>query len=796
MFLKFGSFEVDLRAGELRKNGTRLRLQEKPLRVLELLADCQGQTVSREELKKHLWPDDTFVDFETGLNTAVKKLRGALADDADNPRYIETIPRRGYRLLVSVEFVESPAPASENLETPGSSSPVTPAQDSPAALTSPATETRGTQPAKSRARSRFWIPVALVVAMLAGVAYWLTSGHAAFSFHARDSVLIADFENQTGDPRFDNALSTAFTVSIEQSRYANIFPRMRLDSVLNRMKKTPGERITSALGREICLRENVRGLVACSITRTGQEFALTAQLIDPQTGESVRSYTEHSYGEDHILDALDVLSKEVREGLGESLYQIHQAGKPLPQVTTPSLNALRQYADGSALWQHGKYREAVTLYKAAVDSDPDFAIAHAALGNAYYSYIFTAPRDGQKEYEKALSLSSRTTERERMLIEVQYALGRNHVDEAMPLLQAYLNRYPDDLRMRYNYGNVLREHDRLPQAVEQYQLVLQLASDFAPAYTNLATAFHGLNKLPEAIQAYEKAFQLEPQMLTSGNINREYGFTLVQNGEDQKAEKTFLDLLDDPDTRENGLRSLALLDLYHGKYRQAQERLQQSLEMLESQNSPLSLGRVELLLAIVAEGQGDTNRQKRALDAAWSQWKDVQLKVPFGAMVGDAYVRAGFIDQARKIEAQIAPLTDAKDAKQTGYLHLLQGEIALAAGQSDTAIELLKQAEKEYHTAMTIEALANGLQQTKNVDQAIAHYEELIHNPSSGYLGAESQQRWLQAHYVLASDYISRRQPQKAYKVLETLLRMWQGADADLPLLKLVKVRMIETFVN
>src|SRR5579863_4458794 len=107
--LKFGPYLVDLAAGELRKNGSRIRLQEKPLRVLALLAERQGDLITREELKKHLWPDDTFVEFEAGLNTAVSKLRDALSDNASKPRYIETIPRRGYRFLVPVTFIEAAA---------------------------------------------------------------------------------------------------------------------------------------------------------------------------------------------------------------------------------------------------------------------------------------------------------------------------------------------------------------------------------------------------------------------------------------------------------------------------------------------------------------------------------------------------------------------------------------------------------------------------------------------------------------------------------------------------------------
>jgi len=779
--LKFGPFLVDLAAGEVRKNGSRIRLQEKPLRVLVLLAERQGQLVTRTELKQHLWPADTFVDFETGLNTAVSKLRDALSDKADSPRYIETIPRRGYRFLAPVEFQgrRDPAPAQNKDQSP---------QPAPAA----ASETKHAAPeppaaaAKPPARTTIWISLAVAVAIIAGGLYWLTHGRPALSFHSRDSVLLADFENQTGDPRFDSALATAFTVSIEQSRYANVFPRMELDAVLKRMGRPQNERVTPTLGREICQRENVRALIASSITRTGQEYALTAQLIDPKTGDTVRAYTERSYGEDHILEALDVLSRDVREALGESLYQIHRTDKPLPQVTTKSLSALQQYADGERLWRLGKFQDATTLFKAAIASDPEFAMAHAALGGADYSYIYNAPDEGQAEYEKALSLISRSTTRERMIIETKYANDRGHVNDADQLFRLYLNSYPDDAPMRVNYANLLRKNGRQQEAIEQFKQVLQLAPDYASAYIGIATANNGLGNYPAALEAYAKAFEIEPNWLTAGNINREYGFALVANGEDQKAEQVFTELLAKPDMRENGLRSLAFLDLYHGRYSSAESRLEHSLEILKTQNSPLSVARVHLLLSIVAEGKGDTKTQHRHLDAAVVGLSKIQSKVVFGAMIGDACARAGFTDEAQQIAALITPLADPHSSEQMGYVHLLQGDIALAAGQNYKAIELLRQSDKENSTALSIEALAHVYQQAGQIDQAIATFQKMLRS-TGGSLSWEPQQRWLVARYTLASDYSSRGDKQKARDTLATLLTLWKNADPDLPTLVAAK---------
>ncbi len=779
--LKFGPFVADLAAGEVRKNGSRLRLQDKPLRVLALLAERQGEVVTREELQKRLWPGDTFVDFETGLNTAVSKLRDALSDSAEAPRYIETLPRRGYRFLMPVEFPNGHRPGaeiSERIQTQVATPPV-----APSARATPEPKVREAVSAKPGIRKPVWILLGGAVALLAFGAYWLTHGRAAFSFHSRDSVLIADFENQTGDPRFDTALTTAFSIGIEQSRYANIFPQLRRDSALERMGKPSNARITPSLGREICQRESIRGLIVSSITRTGQEYAVTAQLIDPQSGETVGSYTERANGEDHILDALDVLSRDIREALGESLYQIHQAGKPLPQVTTRSLTALQQYADGVALWRRGKFQDGGAMFKAAVASDPDFAMAHAALGGADYSYIYNQPEEGKKEYDKALSLTSRTTDRERMIIQARSTQDRHHLGDAEPLFLDYLSHYPDDTSMRFDYANLLRSDGREADAIEQYKEVTRVAPDFAHAYIGLATAYKTLNNFPAALQAYSSAFELDPHWLTRGNVNREYGFTLVSNGEDQKAEQLFTALLGQPQTRENGLRSLAFLDLYHGRYANAQGRLQQSLDLLRGQSSPLSEARVHLLLAIVAEGRGDAAEERRNLDEAMARLNEIQVKVVFGALLGDAYARAGFVNQAKKVAAVITPLADQSSAEQMGYLHLLEGEIASSAGQFDEGIELLKQSGKENSTALSTEALAHAYQRCGKIDEALASYEAMLRSDQRS-LGWEPQQRWLEARVTLASDYAARGEKEKARKTLEGLLNRWKQADPNLPILK------------
>ncbi|MGA8299008.1 MAG: winged helix-turn-helix domain-containing protein, partial [Terriglobales bacterium] len=558
---------------------------------LAILTDQPGKLVLREEIYRAVWGEDTHVDFEQSLNYCIRQIRAALRDDATDPKYLETIPKRGYRFLASVEIASGNGSySSTRIETPADEGSVIEALPRELSF----------HPGHGSRWKFLLMPAVTLVLLAVSAALWINHRRHALPLRASDTVLIADFENQTGDPRFDDALLTAFTVSIGQSRFVNVFPRSRLESVLKRMGRSGSERTTVPLAREICTRENIRGVIANTITRTGQQFELTAELIDPETGATVRSYKERSYGEDHILEALDSIASRVRADLGESLKEIQKADQPLPQVTTNSLTALKEYASASSLWTHTKYDDALTLYKAAIEIDPNFAMAHAALGRAYASYIYYQTDLARKEYETALALPSRLTERERLVIQTHEAIDLDHMDDADRLYRSYLATYPEDWSMLRDYASLLRRHGRRAEAIEQHKRILAIAPDDAHTWIEMVTAYSGLGNSAAAVQAYDHAFQIEPNWLVSGNINREYGMALVGNGEEQKAISVFSDLLEKPDRRSDGLSSLAMLDLLHGRYSGAQVRFQEALEVEENNHNSFGVARTHFFLAVVA----------------------------------------------------------------------------------------------------------------------------------------------------------------------------------------------------
>src|SRR5579863_2428913 len=534
-----------------------------------------------------------------------------------------------------------------------------------------------------RAHPRSVYVSAGIVAIAAATVWWLVGARPVLSFAPRDWLLITDFDNQTNDPLFDRSLLTALTVSLEQSPHANVVPRARIADTLHRMGKSGDEKITEDLARDISEREAIRAILSCSIVKVGQQYALTARLIDPRSGVAKRSYLEQAKDQDHVLDALGSIATRVRRDLGESMLATSKADRPLPVVTTRSLQALKFFADGGLLWSKGNWDGGRQAFESAIKADPEFAMAHAALGDAYYSHVFNAPSLGKEHMEKALQMEKRTTDRERLYIQTRYEQDLGHVEEARTRFDVYLKAYPDDAGMRFNYASLLRSNGQPQDALEQYKELVRIAPNNPTIYIDIATTYNGIGNYAEAIRNYEQAFTLDPSWKTNQNINHEYGMTLFRVGDEPKARETFELAFANPNLKPKGLRSLAWLDLYHGKYAAAKPRLQEALLSDENFKWSLSILREHNLLAIVADGQGDRPAQIRELDLAVPFLPTAGAQVRAGLWLGTQYVRAGSVAKAAEILEKVRPFTDAKNPESSSDFQVLEGEVELGHGNKD-----------------------------------------------------------------------------------------------------------------
>src|SRR6266446_4557987 len=252
--VRFGAFEADLSSGEVHKHGHKIKLQGQPFQVLVMLLGRPGKVIAREELREKLWPADTFVDFDTGLNSAIKKLRDALSDSVGEPRYIETLPRRGYRFIAQVENGDLPPSVAVHEKLA-----VVPLR----------------QTSKVWSRARLLI-VGSVVAVLivACLATWR-----AFSarpvLSGTDTILLASFVNKTGDPIFDNSLDKALEVKLTESPFLSLFPEPAVRETMRMMRHDPNERVTREMGIEICNRQGLKAVVVPEIAAFGSRYLIT-----------------------------------------------------------------------------------------------------------------------------------------------------------------------------------------------------------------------------------------------------------------------------------------------------------------------------------------------------------------------------------------------------------------------------------------------------------------------------------------------------------------------------------------
>src|ERR1700704_6592547 len=259
--LRFGVFEEDLRSGELRKQGVRIKLQEQPFHVLTILLQRPGEVVTREELRNQNWPADTFVDFDNSLNTAINKLREALGDSADNPRFIEMLPRRGYRFIAPVAGVDGNTSAT----TMGA---------------------RAVAPTSGR-KIAVAAAIAVLAAGTAGGLLW--RARQARRLTEKDTIVIGDFVNTTGDAVFDGTLREGLSVELEQSPFLSLVSEEGIRQTLRMMERPPNTRLTPEITREVCQRTSSAAAIDGSIALIGSRYNLILKAVNCVNGDFLAS---------------------------------------------------------------------------------------------------------------------------------------------------------------------------------------------------------------------------------------------------------------------------------------------------------------------------------------------------------------------------------------------------------------------------------------------------------------------------------------------------------------------------
>jgi DNA-binding winged helix-turn-helix (wHTH) protein/tetratricopeptide (TPR) repeat protein len=472
--VRFGAFELDVRSGELRAiepdAGEPVFLQEQPFRVLRLLIERFGEVATREDIRRVLWPDERNVDFNHSINVAIATLRRVLGDQATQAAYIETVARRGYRLI--------PVPA----WLPAASDPAISENgwglDKEPLYVQTRTATKAEiPPADARERrvsiqSWTWpiAVMALLAAATAGVWYWKL--RPAVRLAANDTVVLADISNQTSDPIFGDALNTALRVEFEQTPYFNLLASDKVRGTMKLLGYPDDRKVTPENAREVCLRSNSAAVIASSIVDAGNRFRIEVSGIECRTGKTFASFAKIAANRNEIVQAMGHLCEGLRRKMGEPPSSIARFSKPLDVATSGSLEALQLLTAAYRLHLE-RNKQAASYYQRAIDLDPKLALAYIGLG-AWYSN-FAENTEAAAAETKAFELRDRLTGPARFLAEtLYYSLVTGDLEKAYPVYLEWVQTFPLDVRGHINFSFCALNLGRLDRAVTEAREAVRL----------------------------------------------------------------------------------------------------------------------------------------------------------------------------------------------------------------------------------------------------------------------------------------------------------------------------------
>jgi DNA-binding winged helix-turn-helix (wHTH) protein/tetratricopeptide (TPR) repeat protein len=763
---RFGPFEADTLSGELLKQGKRIRLQEQPFRLLVILIEHAGEVVSKAEIQRQIWNENTFVDFDSSLRVAVAKLREALGDDAGNPHYIESIPKRGYRFLGQVAFPVNPP----DRESAG-----------PLPLVAVA-------PASKTTKSSRWILAGglLLLVLVADAAYVFVLKPKKV-IGERDMVVLADFENKTGDAVFDDTLRQGLAVQLEQSPFLSLVSDDRIQQIVQMMGRPAQTRLTPSIAREICERAGGAAVLNGSIAQIGSQYLLTLKVVNCLNGESLASAEAQAGDKNHVLEALGKMSSEIRKKLGESLSSVQKLDTPIEQASTPSLAALKAFTDGQKVLAQSGDAASIPFFQHAVELDPDFALAYAYLGIVHTT--IGEPGIGAAYTRKAFGLRERTSEPENYLISATYFKEvTGDLKTAERTCTLWSHAYPRSEKPHtYLSGAIFPQIGWYEKAIEEGKAAVLLNPDSPIPYAFLMFGFIGSNRFEDAKTVYQQALErkLDSPFFHQGL----YQIAFVQNDAAEMARQAAWSE-SNPGAGDPLLMLKAESAAYTGRLQQARETSEQASDSAErAGENEAAAGYIaqsalrEALFGNVAEAR---TRARMAIKR--SSGRDVQ----YGAALTLAF--AGESTQVLSIVNDLSRRFPEDTIVQSNYLPTLRGILALNQGKTGDAIDRLEVARtyelggttgSSYGWNALYPAFVRGqayLRARKGVEaaaefQKILDHRGVVVNEPIGAL----------AHLGLARAYALQGEKTKLLIAYEDFFALWKAADPDIPVIRRAK---------
>ncbi len=744
--LRFGAFEVDLRAGELRKQGVRVRLQDQPFHVLTVLLQRPGEVVTREELRNQNWPPDTFVDFDNSLNTAINKLREALGDSADNPQFIETLPRRGYRFLV----------------------PITSDQ----AKRSPGLATKWVVGASA--------VLIVLAAAVARLLFWRSRLRSVLS--EKDTIVLGDFANSTGDPVFDGTLREGLSVQLQQSPFLSLESEEGIHQTLRMMGQPANVRLTPQIAREVCQRTNSTAALDGSIALIGTRYDLILKAVNCANGDVLASTETQAKEKSSVLDALGRAASEMRTKLGESLSTIEQYNTPLEQATTPSLEALQAYNLGFRTLEGGDSPGALQLFQRAAELDRNFAMAYWAASLAYTNLGETVL--AIQNEQRAFELRERLSQLEKLMLECDYYGNVSDLMKARISCQLGAQTFPRESFFPFDlgvYSNIPGDYE---DALKQYLIAHRLAPQSAFYYRNIVLTYLLLNRVQEALTVANEA---RAKGLDSNFLMPIlYGVAFYRDDASEMARQAAR-AVGKPGVEDLLFALQADTAAYYGHLEEARKFSRQASGLAERGGEKETAASYDALSAFREALFGNATKamQQSTIAKKQSSGRDVAYAVAL------TYAYAGDMNGLQAMAEELTKKYPEDTVVQFSYLPTLRAKFVLLHSNPQQAITDLEPAAPSelglpavgfynwpnlypvYVRGEAYLAARDGKAAAAEFQKILDHRGIVLNEP----IGAL-------AHLQLGRAYALQGDTAKARRAYKDFLTLWKDADPDIPVLK------------